>query len=543
MTSSWWRDAVMYQIYPRSFADADGDGVGDLPGITRRLGHLAALGVDGLWLSPFYPSAWADGGYDVADFRGVDPQLGTLTDFDALVRAAHDNDLTVMIDIVPNHSSTAHPWFQDALATEPGSPERERYVFRDGRGPSGEQPPTNWRSSFGGSAWSRVADGQWYLHLFAPEQPDFNWDNPEVRAEFRDILGFWADRGVDGFRIDVAYALHKDLTEPLRDVVLVDGGRVDDLNANPDHPYLDRPEVHEVYRTWRAILDDYTPPRMAVAEVWLPSERRVRYTRTDELHQAFNFEFLTCPWDADAYRRVIDASIDDARTVGTVATWVLGNHDTVRQPSVLGLPPGTDLERWLLSDGTTPAADLALGRRRAGAAAMLEFALPGSAYVYQGEELGLAEVADIPAASLEDPKYERSGHTMKGRDGCRVPLPWNRAGPSFGFGPDGAWLPQPAHWGDESVAAQTEDPSSMLELYRAALRTRREFSADETLRWDPEYNRGPVLAFWRGAAMFVMVNTGTEPVALPHGEVALASVPLDGAELPANAAVWLRRRA
>src|SRR5699024_1694824 len=295
----WWRDAVLYQIYPRSFADSNGDGIGDIPGITNRLDHIAALGVDGVWLSPFYPSPWADGGYDVADFREVDPVLGTLDDFDAMVRKAHKRRLKVMIDIVPNHTSEAHPWFQEALAAGPGSPARERYVFRDGRGENGEEPPTNWRSTFGGPAWSRTSDGQWYLHMFAPEQPDLNWDDDRVREEFRGILRFWADRGVDGFRIDVAYALIKDMKEPLRDLVPVEGGRFEDILANPDHPLLDRPGVHEVYRDWRRVLSEYDPPRATVAEVWLPSDRRVRYTRPDELDQAFNFEFLEARWDAD----------------------------------------------------------------------------------------------------------------------------------------------------------------------------------------------------------------------------------------------------
>lgn len=306
----WWRDAVLYQVYPRSLADSDGDGVGDLRGITDRLDHVAELGADGIWLSPFYRSPWADGGYDVSDFRDVDPLLGTLADFDTMVEAAHARDLRVMIDIVPNHTSEEHPWFRAALAS-PDAPERDLYVFRDGRGPEGAEPPTNWRSTFGGPAWTRVPDGQWYLHMFAPEQPDLNWDDERVRAEFREVLRFWSDRGVDGFRIDVAYALVKDL-EPLRDLILVDGGRFEDIAANPDHPFLDRPEVHEVYRDWNRVLSDYDPPRTTVAEVWLPGDRRVRYTRPDELDQAFNFEYLMAPWDADAYRRVIASSIADA---------------------------------------------------------------------------------------------------------------------------------------------------------------------------------------------------------------------------------------
>ncbi|MBB5492109.1 glycoside hydrolase family 13 protein [Nocardiopsis metallicus] len=533
----WWRDAVLYQVYPRSLADADGDGVGDIAGITSRLDHVAALGADGVWLSPFYPSPWADGGYDVADFRDVDPMLGTLADFETMVAAAHERGLRVMIDIVPNHTSQAHPWFQAALAS-PDAPERDLYVFRRGRGPDGSEPPTNWRSTFGGPAWTRVADGAWYLHVFAPEQPDLNWDHPRVREEFRDILRFWSDRGVDGFRIDVAYALVKDL-DPLRDLVLVTGGRFEDIAANPDHPFLDRPEVHEVYRDWNRVLSAYDPPRATVAEVWLPGERRVRYTRPDELDQAFNFEFLLAPWDADAYRQVIASSLAEAAQVGTVPTWVVGNHDVVRKPSLLGLPEGTDPRAWLLADGRDPEPDTELGGARARALALLELSLPGSAYVYQGEELGLPEVADLPAEALEDPRWRGSGHTDKGRDGCRVPLPWTREGSSFGFGSNGSWLPQPSWWGEFSVEAQEADPGSTLHLYREALRLRRSFAADEVLVWDDALNRGPVVAFRRGEVL-VVVNTGPDPVRLPRGEVLLASGELDGMVLPGDTAAWLR---
>ncbi len=532
----WWRDAVLYQVYPRSLADSDGDGVGDLRGITDRLDHVAELGADGIWLSPFYRSPWADGGYDVSDFRDVDPLLGTLADFDTMVEAAHTRDLRVMIDIVPNHTSQEHPWFRAALAS-PHAPERDLYVFRDGRGPDGSEPPTNWRSTFGGPAWTRVRDGQWYLHMFAPEQPDLNWDDERVREEFRDILRFWSDRGVDGFRIDVAYALVKDL-EPLRDLILVDGGRFEDIAANPDHPFLDRPQVHEVYRDWNDVLSAYDPPRATVAEVWLPGERRVRYTRPDELDQAFNFEYLMAPWDAEAYRKVIASSIADATRVGTVPTWVTGNHDVVRKPSLLGLPAGTDPRRWLLSDGRDPEPDHALGRARARAAALLTLALPGSAYVYQGEELGLPEVADLPTDALEDPRWRGSGHTDKGRDGCRVPLPWTRKGASFGFGPAGSWLPQPDWWGEYSAQVQEEDRDSTLWLYRNALRLRRTFSGDEVLVWEDSLNRGPVVAFRRDEVL-VLVNTGPEPVRLPAGEVLLSSTDVT-TDLPGDAAVWMR---
>lgn len=343
---------------------------------------------------------------------------------------------------------------------------------------------------------------------------------------------------MDGFRIDVAYALVKDL-DPLRDLVLVDGGRFDDLSANPDHPFLDRPEVHEVYRDWNRVLSEYDPPRATVAEVWLPSDRRVRYTRPDELDQAFNFEFLSAPWDAQTYRGVIASSLADAGRVGTVPTWVTGNHDVVRKPSMLGLPAGTDPRAWLLTDGLDPAPDRELGRTRARALALLELSLPGSAYVYQGEELGLPEVADLPSEALEDPRWRGSDYTDKGRDGCRVPLPWTREGDSYGFGANGSWMPQPSWWGEYSAQAQEEDPGSTLNLYRAALRLRRGFAADETLVWNDALNRGPVLAFHRGDVL-VVANTGPDPVRLPRGEVLLASSEVDGMVIPADTTVWLR---
>ncbi|MDE3722718.1 glycoside hydrolase family 13 protein [Nocardiopsis sp. N85] len=538
MERRWWRDAVLYQVYPRSFADGDGDGVGDLAGLVDRLGHIADLGADGVWLSPFYTSPWADGGYDVSDFRNVDPRLGDLAGFDAVVTEAHRLDLKVMVDIVPNHTSEEHPWFRAALASA-DAPERDLYVFRPGRGPDGALPPTNWRSTFGGPAWTRVPDGRWYLHVFAPEQPDLNWDHPRVREEFRDILRFWSGRGVDGFRVDVAYALVKDL-DPLRDLVLVEGDRFEDILANPDHPFLDRPEVHDVYRDWRRVLAEFDPPPATVGEVWLPGERRVLYTRPDELDQAFNFDFLRTPWDADAYRKVIDSSLADARAVGTVPTWVVGNHDVVRPVSALGLPPGTDHRTWLLGDGRDPAPDLALGTRRARALALLELALPGSAYIHQGEELGLPEVADLPREALEDPRWVRGGGTDKGRDGCRVPLPWTEGGTSFGFGVNGSWLPQPTDWGRYSVTAQERDPDSTLHLYRRALGLRRGFASDEGLVWDDTSDQGPVLAFWRGPETLVLVNTGPEPVELPEGRVLLASGPVED-RLPGDTAVWLRR--
>ncbi|MCX4812199.1 glycoside hydrolase family 13 protein [Streptomyces sp. NBC_01239] len=537
----WWRQAVVYQVYPRSFADADGDGLGDLKGITQRLGHLAALGVDALWLSPFYPSELADGGYDVADYRDVDPRLGTLDDFDAMVAEAHRLGLKVMVDIVPNHTSRQHSWFREALAAPPGSAARGRYVFRDGRGEDGELPPTDWPSVFGGSAWRQVPDGQWYLHLFTPEQPDLDWDNEEVREDFRTTLRFWSDRGVDGFRVDVAHALAKDLTEPLRDIGPLAANSEDVLDSIPpgSHPYYDRDEVHAIYRDWRrAVLDTYTPPRMAVAEAWVPAARRALYARPDELGQAFNFEYLEAGWDAEQLREVITGSLATARAAGASATWVLSNHDVVRHASRLLLPPGTDPNTWLLSNGHTPPVDTAAGLRRARAATLLMLALPGSSYVYQGEELGLPEVADLPVEALQDPIWEQQGHTHKGRDGCRVPLPWTTTGPSYGFGAGPAWLPQPTSFAAYAVEAQDGTEGSTLELYRTALRLRRKLLDGEALTW-ADAPPG-VLHFARSDGWRCVTNLSDVPVALPPGELLLSSEPAAGErQLAPDTTVWL----
>ncbi|MEU6817749.1 glycoside hydrolase family 13 protein [Streptomyces sp. NPDC046860] len=537
----WWRQAVVYQVYPRSFADADGDGLGDLAGVTARLDHLATLGVDALWLSPFYPSELADGGYDVADHRGVDPRLGTLDDFDALVAEAHRLGLKVVVDLVPNHTSHRHPWFQQALLSAPGSPARARYVFRPGRGTYGELPPTDWESVFGGSAWTRVPDGDWYLHLFAPEQPDLDWSHPEVREDFRTTLRFWSDRGVDGFRVDVAHGLAKDLTEPLRDIGALGATGEEALTrlAPGSHPYWDRDEVHEIYRDWRRVLDAYDPPRTAVAEAWVPDTRRALYARPDELGQAFNFEYLQTGWDADELRRAITASLVEAHTVGASATWVLSNHDVIRHASRLILPPGTDLDAWLRSGGTDPATDPEAGLRRARAATLLMLALPGSAYLYQGEELGLPEVAGLPAEALRDPVWEQSGHTRKGRDGSRVPLPWTAIGPSYGFGPGPAWLPQPESFARYAVRAQSGREGSTLELYRTALRLRRKLLQGEELTWTPGAPPG-VLDFTRAPGWRCLTNVTGEPVPRPAGELLLSSGTLpDPDVVPPDTTVWL----
>ncbi|HEY3015473.1 MAG TPA: glycoside hydrolase family 13 protein, partial [Nocardioides sp.] len=436
----WWRSAAIYQVYIRSFADGDGDGLGDIAGLRAGLPYLADLGVDAIWINPWYPSPMADAGYDVADYRDIEPRFGSLTQARQLIAEAHAHGLRVVLDLVPNHSSDQHPWFQQALAAGPGSEVRERYIFRAGRGPDGSLPPNDWKSIFGGPAWHRVVEpdgtpGEWYLHLFAPEQPDFNWNHPDVEADFERTLRFWFDMGVDGFRIDVAHSMVK--AEGLPDV----GSLVYDLVDNMediavDHPHWDRDEVHDIFRVWRKIADTYDPPRVFVAEAWVPHpERLARYVRSDELHTAFNFEYLVSPWLAGDLRQAIDNAISSHEAVGAPPTWVLSNHDVIRHVSKYARPqtPGRGL-RSLLDVRDVPA-DLELGTRRARAAALLMLALPGGVYVYQGEELGLPEVEDLPRDVLQDPTWRRSGHTDPGRDGCRVPLPWSGDTAPYGFSP------------------------------------------------------------------------------------------------------------
>ncbi|MEU3779042.1 glycoside hydrolase family 13 protein [Streptomyces sp900129855] len=551
----WWRDAVIYQVYPRSFADSDGDGMGDLEGVRSRLAYLQGLGVDAVWLSPFYASPQADAGYDVADYREVDPMFGNLLDADALIRDAHDLGLRIIVDLVPNHSSDQHEWFRRAVAEGPGSPLRDRYHFRPGKGRNGELPPNDWESIFGGPAWTRITEpdgtpGEWYLHLFAPEQPDFNWEHPAVGDEFRSILRFWLDMGVDGFRIDVAHGLVK--AEGLPDL-----GTHEQLKllGNDVMPFFDQDGVHEIYRQWRLILDEYsgnkkgpegpssqgrgweTGERIFVAEAWTPTvERTANYVRPDELHQAFNFQYLSTDWDAEELRTVIDRTLEAMRPVGAPATWVLSNHDVTRHSTRFANPPG-------LGTQIRTAGDRELGLRRARAATLLMLALPGSAYVYQGEELGLPDVVDLPDEVRQDPAYFRGAGQDGFRDGCRVPIPWTREGTSYGFGDGGSWLPQPAGWGELSVQAQDGVAGSTLELYRSALRLRRsepDLGAGEAVEWlkAPE----GVLAFRRGEFVCVANTTG-ESVRVPaYGRVLLASGEVartdDEAKVPGDTTVW-----
>ena len=537
--ADWWRQAVVYQIYPRSFADSDGDGLGDIRGIISRIPYLASLGIDAVWLSPFYPSALADGGYDVDDYRDVDPRLGTLADFDEMTARLHANAIKVIVDIVPNHTSSRHAWFREALAAGKGSPARDRYIFRDGQAPGGAEPPSDWDSMGGGSAWTRVPDGQWYLHLFAAEQPDLNWASREVRDDFLATLRFWSDRGVDGFRVDVAHGLAKNLVEPL-----AAKARLADRSLPPGaHPFWDRDEVHDIYAEWRQVFNEYEPPRTAVAEAWVDRSRRHRYASPKGLGQAFNFDLLDANWNAGQFRSTITDNLAEAQQQGASTTWVLSNHDVVRHATRYGLPPESQGNRqnartWLLSDGISPALDRGLGIRRARAAILLMLALPGSAYLYQGEELGLHEVGNLPPERLQDPVFWRSGGTDKGRDGCRVPLPWTIDGPSFGFGTGPAHLPQPAWFGLASVEAQEHDPASTLNLYGQALRWRRKLQAAESFEWIPG-TRGQVVHFGRPGGWRSVTNFGTDPVPLPRGTVILASAPLDGGQLPHDTTAWL----
>ncbi|MEU0096230.1 glycoside hydrolase family 13 protein [Kribbella sp. NPDC006257] len=515
MSDTWWRGAAIYQVYLRSFADGNGDGIGDLAGLRAKLPYLAELGVDAIWLNPWYPSPMADGGYDVADYRAIEPSFGSLAEAEAYIAEAHALGIRTIIDIVPNHGSDQQDWFVAALAAGPGSPERERFIFRQGR--EGGLPPNDWQSIFNGPAWTQVPDGEWYLHLFAPEQPDFNWRNPEVVEEFHAILRFWLDRGVDGIRIDSAAVLFKDLD-------------------SVEESYTDHDEVHEVYRGWRQITDSYEG-RFLVGEMWMPDQERFAlYLRPDEMQTAFNFDFLSRPWDAAELRESIDLTLTTHVPIGAPPTWVLSNHDVTRPVTKYGRPD-TSFSHQDRKHGMV--TDPVLGERRARAAALLAMALPGGLYVYQGEELGLPEVENLPDELLQDPLWARSGGTDRGRDGCRVPIPWSGKEPPFGFGSGTPWLPQPADWKNLTVESQHDDQNSMLTLYRTGLRIRRTELGDGTLTWlDSEPG---VLLFARDSGLKCLVNLSPAPVALPeHTALLLSSNPLEDGKLPTDTTAWFR---
>ena len=513
MTRPWWRNAVIYEIYVRSFADSDGDGVGDLSGIRSRLPYLRALGVDGTWLTPFYPSPGADHGYDVSDYVDVDPRLGTLEDFDVLVADAHALGLRVVIDIVPNHTSSEHAWFRNALS-DPQHADRARYVFRPGRDGG---PPNNWTSAFGGPAWTLdQASGKYYLHFFAPEQPDLDWHNETVQADFERILRFWLDRGVDGFRIDVAQALFK--ARDLHDMQV----------PEPRPPFgdwltaLQQPELHPLYRRWRQIADGYPGGRVYVAEIVLEDQVALaQYVRPDELQLAFNFTFLHEQWNAEALRGRIRETLDAFGGVGAPASWVLENHDVTRLPTRYG--GGEE------------------GRRRAKAAALLLLALPGAVFLYAGQELGLEEV-ELPDECREDPIFFRTNGEQAGRDGCRVPIPWSGGPPAFGFTTGTPWLPMPDAWVELTVAAQEHHSSSSLAFHRTAFALRRESEALREGMFSWRESPPGTLLFERsdgGATVLCAVNVDGDPLELPAGDVLLASEEV-GSLLPPGAAAWTR---
>ena len=543
---AWWRDAVTYQIYIRSYADSNGDGKGDVEGIRSRLPYLKALGINAIWITPWYPSPQKDHGYDVANYMDIEPDYGTLEQAQRLIDEAHSMGIKVIIDIVPNHSSDQHEWFKAALNSAPGSPERARYIFREGKGDSGELPPNDWESVFGGQAWQRITEadgrlGQWYLHLFATEQPDFNWENEEVRQHFEQVLRFWLDRGVDGFRIDVAHGMVKEAGLP--DVK--SKSKMLDKDARP---YWNQPGVHEIYRAWRKIFDSYPGDRMGVAEAWVPSEDLPLYLRPDELANSFNFQFLDSKWDPKIIKKNIKETFKNLAGSGAPASWVYENHDVTRKVTRFdrGLGGGgvsTPKERY----GNLKKFSLERGVRRARAGALLMLALPGGAYIYQGEELGLPEVTDIPKDRLEDPRWHMSGFTDPGRDGCRVPIPWTSSKDgAHGFStrqsltPVEAWLPQPKGWGDFAVDKQEQSQHSTLWLYRKALKIRQneEGLGDGEMEWIKQGEK--VVAFSRPGGFQCWVNFG-KTIKIPKGsKVLLSSIPLEGRKLPKDAAVWFK---
>ncbi|MFZ9307159.1 MAG: glycoside hydrolase family 13 protein [Ilumatobacteraceae bacterium] len=551
----WWRRAVVYQIYPKSFADGNGDGIGDLSGARARLDYLRALGIDAVWFSPFFPSPQCDGGYDVSDYRDIDPMFGTLADAESFIREAHARGIRVILDIVPNHSSSKHRFFVEALATLPGSPAWARYHCVRGRGANGELPPNNWQSIFGGLAWTQLwiapdgrstlvgdasvsagsPSGWWYLHLFDTHQPDVNWDHPDIVREFDDTLRFWFDRGVDGIRIDVAQGMIKQRGYP--DVLDSNDPALLDPHARP---YFDQPEVHEIYRRWRKIADSYDPPRVFVAEAWLDTpEKRARYLRADELHTGFNFDLLTAEWNGDKWRDIIDSSMAADALVGAPTTWVTENHDVRRSPTRYG---GRVVHREVASP-----EHLKLGRVRALAAMHTILALPGTTYLFNGQELGLEEVIDLDDAEREDPHFHRTKGEHLGRDGCRVPMPWRASGVSLGFGPDGGakpWLSQPAAWATLSVESQEAVATSSLQRVRTATAVRRAQPALQhgDFEWMREQCVNGVVAFRRSAAgvpsVICIANMGSAPTAPIAGTLLCASGDVTAGVVPPDTTAW-----
>jgi alpha-glucosidase len=518
----WWRTAVIYQIYPRSFADGNGDGIGDLVGTTARLESLKSLGIDAIWFSPFFKSPQKDAGYDVADYKTIDPLFGTNEEFYELLAKAHSLGLRIIVDIVPNHSSDQHELFQAALKAAPGSPEREMYVFRDGKGANGELPPNNWESVFGGNAWTRITEadgtpGQWYLHIFDSSQPDFNWENQKVKDFFESVLSFWLDKGVDGFRIDVAHGLVKEVGLP--DVKVEATHVVGEKDRETEHPFWGQEGVHEIIRGWRELLNRYDDRAMC-AEAWvLPISRMAKWVRPDEYHQTFNFGYLETPWDRDALEKVVIESLREFGKVGAPSTWVLSNHDTIRHTSKYGVP---NLPLHGMGIGpNSEQPDEAIGLRKARAASAFMLGLPGGAYIYQGEELGLPEHTMLEGKYRQDPTWFRTNGERVGRDGCRVPLPWEaNGGPSFGFNTTGkSWLPAPESFKRYARDAQEGVPGSTLELYKRLIKERKEFAMGSgEFRFAPEYSSDSTLGYINNGVL-VISNFGPDSVNIPAGKL------------------------
>ena len=544
-TREWWRSAVIYQVYPRSFADSNGDGMGDLPGITSRMGSLASLGIDAIWLSPFMRSPQKDAGYDVSDYQDVDPLFGTLGDFDDMVAAAHAVGIRVLVDLVPNHTSDQHEWFKAAMAAGDGSAERGFYHFKDGRGEQGELPPNNWVSMFGGPAWTRVTNpdgttGQWYCHLFDSSQPDLNWENPAVQTAFEDILRFWLDRGVDGFRVDQPHAMGK--AEGLPDHPDVERAGAGFIEGEPSPPMWFQDSVHPIFRRWRAILDSYPGQRAMCGEAYvLPLSFMALWVRPDEFNQTFNFRFLDSEWKPSILFASINESFAAFDAVGAPSTWVLSNHDIIRHASRMGGVVG----RPTASDGigpNDPQPDRELGLRRARGATLFSLALPGSMYLYQGEELGLPEHTTLADEYRQDPTFARTGGARVGRDGCRVPLPWESgAGAANGFNTTGkSWLPQPEIYAEYARDLQDGVADSTLEMYKHAIRLRGELGlGDGSFEWVAEFTNESALGF-RNGELLVIHNFGDEPLALPAGEIVARSQKADSLSLEPNTTVWLK---
>ena len=515
----WWRNAVIYQIYPRSFADGNGDGMGDLKGVEGRLESLSELGVDAIWFSPFMSSPQKDAGYDVSDYTDIDPLFGTLEDFDSVLSKAHDLGLKVIVDLVPNHSSSEHPLFKAALRAGKGSPERSYYHFADGKGKDGELPPNNWQSVFGGPAWTRIDDGQWYLHIFDSSQPDFNWGNPEVEKFFHGVLRFWLDRGADGFRVDVAHALIKEPGLPdVEELSSSMTGSDSDPKDEKPHPHWGQEGVHDIIRGFRKVIDEYDNRAMA-AEAWiLPLSKMAKWVRKDEYHQAFNFEYLATEWEAKRLKEVVDESLFEFGAVGAPSTWVLSNHDVIRHVTRLSYK-----EIPKQGDGIGPdypQPDEAKGQRIGRAASAFMLGLPGSSYLYQGEELGLPEHTTLESEYRQDPTFFRTNGERVGRDGCRVPIPWEADSPAFGFSETGkSWLPQPENYRGYSRDRQQGVAGSTLELYKRLLSLRKSNAlGDGNLEWVESLCTDSALAY-KNNSVLVVVNFGPDSLALPEGEL------------------------